>query len=116
LLSDFRKKFEVGSVSKDVMEKLRDQTNEWNSKNSLFFSAQTNLVSYQFRSVLLSLMQKKEVARSELRRLHDIAGQFELALKSDLGIYVVEFSDSMKRIKSYTELRQEVVKQPTPQT
>ena len=104
LLSDFGKKIQYGLVSKSDVTELLGRIDDWDSKKSLFFSAITNSVSYHFRKTLVQITKmtdeefQKEFASEETRRdLRHKAGTFELALKSDLGIYVVEFSDISKR-------------------
>jgi hypothetical protein len=121
LLSDFIKKVQFHDDSKidmdeEVLEELRAQTNEWNSRYSLFFSGETNLTSTKFRKLLDDLIKSvdkdtvKKIPTEALRPLRHEAGHFELALKSDLGIFVVEFSDPAKRFTSYTELMGTVTK------
>ena len=115
LLSDFAKKALFGTVVKRDLEKLLDQTNKWNSRHSILFSGQTNKVSYHFRKTLTELAQQGADSPEALHSFIDMLSEFELALKSDLGIYVVEFADTTKRFSSYTDLS-EAVKQFTNRT
>jgi hypothetical protein len=115
ILSDFMKNIEDGIVTKTDVNELHQQTRDWNSRYSVFFSGDTGGISYRFRQMLSELikMTDEEYRRKfedpeALRELRHRVGEFELALKSDLGIYVVEFSDLTKRFKSYREISEAV--------
>jgi hypothetical protein len=107
LLSDFRKKVKAGTFSKDDLEKLRTQTNEWNSKYSLLFSGQAVAVSYQFRKGLDEIIRNDISSTININDLRNIAGEFELVLKYDIGIYTVEFADPSKKFTTYPDLIKE---------
>ena len=114
LLSDFGKKIQYANVSKEYLEEFRNRANELNSKYSIFYSGDTNELSYQFRTsldelIILANKESQEEFWDALRRLRHAAGHFELSLKSDLGIFVVEFSDPQKRFTTYTDLTEEVL-------
>ncbi|MBE7467788.1 MAG: hypothetical protein HS114_01440 [Anaerolineales bacterium] len=111
MISDFIKKMELGTITKKDMVEFYHQTNEYDSKLSLLFSGKTGIVGYDLRQTLrkLATMADEEFQKNfddpkavkEIRRKIE---EFELALKSDLGIYVVEFSDIGKRFKSYKDI------------
>jgi hypothetical protein len=115
LLSDFMKKIEAGIASKSDIDELHHRTSDWNSRYAVFFSGHTGGISYRFRQMLLELtrMPDEEYRRKfespeAVRELRHRVGEVELALKSDLGIYAVEFSDLAKRFRSYREINEEV--------
>lgn len=115
LLSDFAKRIQFSTISKSVLEELRDQIEEWDSKHSVLFSGRAGVICYHFRKMLAELAQKpdeelqKDLASADfLRELRRRIGELELALKGDLGIYVVEFSDLTREFKSYREVAEAV--------
>jgi hypothetical protein len=111
LLSSFAKKLKPDLLSRTDVETFHEQLNEWDSRNSLLFTAQTGLIHFNFRRLLTKLVN---VTDEEFTRqlafveycddLRNKVGQLELALKNDLGIYVVEFDDLSKRFTSYEEI------------
>jgi hypothetical protein len=117
LLSEFAKKLETGTFTIKDLESLYKDVNELNPKTSIFFSAHTGDVSFWFRKTLRDLLKLtiEELKTPEkLGEIKKIVSRFELSLKSDLGIYVVEFSDPSKRFSSYSETHQAVIKnEPT---
>lgn len=122
LLSDFIKQIQFDTVSRAALEKLRAQMEEWDSKHSIFFSGRTGVICYGFRLMLAQLLQetdeelqRKLVSDEFLRELRHRVQELELALKADLGIYVVEFSDPGKHFKSYQEVVEAIGKQPGQQ-
>jgi hypothetical protein len=115
LLSDFMKKIEAGTFSQNDIDQLHRRVSEWNSRNAIFFSGGTGYVSYHFRQLLMELStirHEEYQARFEtpeaVKELKRRVAEFELGLKSDLGIYAVEFSDLSKRFKSYRDLDEAV--------
>jgi len=111
LLSSFQKKAEAETISREDLKHLYEQTNDWNSRNALLFSGDTGLVSFNFRQMLknLLLMEEKEFCKYAstnefFSNLKQRVGEFEFTLKSDVGIYAVEFSDLSKRFTSYQVL------------
>lgn len=122
LLSDFVKKIQSNTMSKSVLEELRTQIEEWDSKHAVLFSGRAGIICYRFRKMLAELMQKpdeelqKDLASVDfLRELRYKTGELELALKGDLGIYVVEFSDLTREFKSYQEVAEAIGRKPTRQ-
>jgi len=110
LLSDFRKKFDVADISKEDVKRLLKQTSEWNSKHSILFSGQTTLISVRFRKLLTRLVQDGFESNESLRELIRTLAELEVALKSDIGIYVIEFSDPAKRFSHYEDVEDAVQK------
>ena len=117
-LSNFVKVIRFGSISKSSFEQLRTQMEDLNSKHSVLFSGRTGVIFHKFLMMLAELseipedaLQKKYASDEEKRELRHCIGEVELALKNDLGIYVVEFADPRKIFGSYQEIVN-VVKPP----
>lgn len=115
ILSDFTKKIESGEFTKAALQQFKNEIDSWDSKHAILFSGPTNITAYRFRKELRRLTNltdnefnngfESEDAISDFR--HKI-GNYELALKSDLGIYVVDSGDTSKRIESYKQLNIEL--------
>lgn len=111
LLSEFAKKLEAGTFTKKDLESLLEGVNKLDSESSLLFSGHTGNIAFYFRQFLTDILKleiddlKKPEKAKEFKK--HIA-EFELALKSDLGIYVVEFSDPTKRFSSYGDIHRAV--------
>lgn len=117
MLSNFMKKIEIGTVSTNELRTLHTEMSEWNSKHSILFSGYTGGISFRFRRMTTELLQKpddelqkKFQSTDFLKELRHKVSEFELALKSDLGIYFVEFSGSADKFASYGELNEAVQK------
>lgn len=122
LLSDFAKKIQSSIISKSVLEELRNQIEEWDSKHAVLFSGRAGIICYRFRKALAELTQKpdeelqKDLASADFfRKLRHKVAELELALKGDLGIYIVEFSDLTKEFTSYQEVMDAVERKPSRQ-
>ncbi|RLE44696.1 hypothetical protein DRJ25_06475 [Candidatus Woesearchaeota archaeon] len=111
LLSDFAKKSWLKTFSQNEINSLYHDTNKWHSKNSILFSAQTNVVSYRFFGVLRKLKNKEWSSDNLHEFVNGSLAEFELALKSDIGIYIVEFSDPEKRFHTHTDIASAITKQ-----
>ena len=112
LLSAFAKKLELKKIKKSDISELLNKINKLDSKSSILFSGHTGYIAFRFRQYFIKLLQQDDEDIMSIDVLQEIkarVGEFELALKSDLGIYVVEFSDPAKRFSSYGELDQAVI-------
>jgi hypothetical protein len=110
LISDFEKASKYRIVQKPEADKLLKDILEWDSSSALFMSSNAIRKYTLFRKFIRSLtdMPKKEfdiyVSDDENRQL--IARQVrevEIALKQDLGVFVVDFPDVDKNLGSYSE-------------
>jgi len=117
LLSDFSKKLEYGQVTKEYIIKVWQDIDELNSKYSLIFGGRTGGISAGFRHLLSEISAYDDTKVSELlkddkfcRNLKQDIGYFENALKNDLGIYTVEFSEPDKIFTKYKAVIEEVSK------
>jgi hypothetical protein len=111
-LSDFVKLIEFQTVSKVSLQELRTNLETWDSQYSLFFSGYTTDRFHEFRVFVaeISQMPDEDVRKifSETdgktalkRRIAEV----ELALKADLGIYIVEFPEASKKsFRFYEEI------------
>ncbi len=120
-LSEFSKQIELRSILKNDIIQLLENLNDCDSRISLLFSGKANVVSYKLRQSLTKLSQLNEdefhmrisignrhKIGSDLQKLDFEIGEMELALKNDLGVFVVEFSDLTKKFSSYQELTQTI--------
>jgi hypothetical protein len=115
-LSRFIKILEFGSVTKSDLQELRAQIEQWDNQYSLYFTGQTTDVFHEFRIMIAELselsdeeVQAKISSNDEKIKLRRRVAEIELALKSDLGIYVVEFPDSSKeRFHKYEDIEHAV--------
>jgi hypothetical protein len=109
-LSDFMKELELGRIKKADIVKLLRETNKWNSKYAIFFSGRANYVSYPFRQYLHSLVTMADeefetLANSGLvLELMSKVGEFEIALKNDIGVFLVEFPDTPAKFQTYHDV------------
>ena len=109
---------ELSQLSRDTTQ-FRIQMEKLDSQYSVFFSGRTGVIFHRFLMMLTDLsampdevLQKKYSSYEEKRELRHRIEEVELSLKSDLGIYVVEFADPKKAFGSYQEIVN-VVKPPT---
>jgi hypothetical protein len=110
-LSNFIKVIRFESLSKSKFEQLRTQMQALDTEHSVFFSGDTGVVFHKFLMMLAELsempdemIQQKYAAEEEKRVLRHRISEVEIALKNDLGIYVVEFADPQKTFRSYQEI------------
>lgn len=110
-LSDFIKVIRFSSVTKDSLEKLHSQVMQWDSRHSILFTARTGVIFHHFYMLLMEMVKLSDMeirgrfsSEEEKKRLRHALSGVELALKSDLGIYVVEFADLSKVFTSYQEV------------
>lgn len=102
---------EFNEFSRSDLVELQSQMEDWVENNGLLMSGNTGLTFHLFRLKLRKLLkieneefreQAKNVAF--LREVRNSIQEMELALKTDLGIYVVEFPEENQKFKSYREI------------
>ena len=115
LLSEFAKINKTGDVTRGYLDNLAIRIAEWDSKYSIFLSASTTPIAYNFRKLLAELSDKNDQdlrkvfdSHEERKRIYRAIAQFELALKGDIGIFAVEFYSPEQQWKDYPELEQVV--------
>ena len=108
LLSSFIKEIRLGPLSKNRLQEFRSQIELLDTKHSVLFSAHTGVVFHRFLMTLAILaedsdgaLEKRFADNEEVREFRHRIEEVELALKTDLGIYVVEFADPKKGFESY---------------
>lgn len=118
-LSEFGKTLVFGNPSRKDLELLFSQIQNWDSLNSILFSAPTGLSVYQFRirindylkkseSEILEFLNSPENRKSLIKELQSV----ELALKAELGVYAIESPTKIKDFasyKSYQEVADSIV-------
>lgn len=116
-LSDFTKKIENLTINKSNIASFNERLLNLDSKYAIYFSSQTGIIAYRFRRfmddfVKLSEQDLYQILKDGnfLSELKWKIGEYELSLKSDIGIYVVDFDDVSRRISSYRELNDAVEK------
>lgn len=107
IISDFIKLVQFGKVTTDIIQKLKSDIEAWDSNNALFLSAGSTGTIYDFRKFLFDEAINKsdeELQKANyLKTLRDRAGDVEVVLKNDIGIYKVEYSDIEKEIKTFRD-------------
>ena len=110
LLSDFDKSIRYGNLRKKDVDELFKKILAWDSENAIFLSGQAVKTYVAFRIVLSKVVKLSEkdfhqnfIINNEKKQLLAQANEVEVALKNDLGIFVVEFPDTDKGIRSYQE-------------
>ncbi len=108
----------LGIVSKESISKLRAEIDDWDSNHAVLFSGRTGIVCYKFRQSLGELsqqadedLQKRLQVTDSFRELRHAIAELELALKSDLGIFVVEFPEGEKQFGWYREIENVLTQQ-----
>ena len=93
-------------------------------RSTRFYSARTGIINYEFR-VIYQLSQKSEQelaieysAEDALYQLRQKIGQFELALKDELGIYTFESPTALgpqQRFDAYSDIAKLVTEKDSRQ-
>ncbi len=115
LLTSFAKKIWKESISIEDLMEFDSQVNSWNSKYGILFSGNTNIVAYKFYRMMDELVDKTEDEVREMFMLNEnkanlvrSISELELALKSDIGIYIADNKYGKEEFRSYQELTQAV--------
>jgi hypothetical protein len=114
LLSEFDKVIHFGiptKLTKRVISDLFDNILKWDSENAIFMSGNTGRKLYEFRWRLSEL---KDMSNDQFlnyfnmpkkqKGLLELANQLEVALKVDIGVYIVEFDNENKIPHSYRDV------------
>ncbi len=98
LLSSFLKETRYRSIHKTTIETLLAQIDEWDSKNAILLGENSGRICYIFRENLWQLLdctneklKQKLESPQFIEELRTEAQKLELAIKSDIGIYGVDF-------------------------
>lgn len=105
LLSDAVKRLQTGGMDESRLVRLLGEINEWDSQHSLLLSGRSMGLLYDLRRDL-ARMVKSELSPEDLHEEFRLqVGELETALRSDLGVYIVEFRDSTMRDYTFREQR-----------
>jgi hypothetical protein len=95
-LSDFAKQIYQGGITGSNLASLLNNLSTWDSKNSVFLSPHAASCCYYFRQyvgeLIKSHVQGKTISKEICIKLLEDIGDFEIALRTDIGIYGVTFS------------------------
>lgn len=107
ILSDFIKEIQFGNVTLSTINNLKNNIEKWDSENSFYLSGGATAKIYAFRRFVITelLLKNEEELKDKdyLEVMRNKAGDVEVALKNDVGIYKVEYSDIDKEVLSYKE-------------
>jgi hypothetical protein len=117
LLSKLVKTIRFTSLTQETFQEFRNQFEELDTNYSVLFSAKTGIIFHKFHNTMVEIsklsdsdIRKKFDSEIEIEKFQRQIGKVELALKNDLGIYVVEFSDPNKSFEDYDEISIAVTK------
>ena len=113
LLSRFTKSIVTNqSISMDSLQELQENLSNWDVQNAVFLSGKAFELSYRFR-VTISELSKESVNEFNdsilLSDLRSKADSVKLALKEDLGIFVVEFPESDIAFNSFQDVANKTI-------
>jgi len=110
LLSDLVKELRFGNVTRQYLVDLRAGVEEWDSANSILISKCTENKLYGFRkrliTELLTIDEECFGSKDFRDKLRDQIGELEVALRNELGVYIVEFNDSRITDLTFEEIKQ----------
>ncbi len=112
ILSQFTKRLRFEPIIvKEDLESLEVKLGNWDSSYALFCSSGTAYLLHNFMMHLHDLTLKTD---EEVRQQFDVPekrkkfrrrlSELELALKNDIGIYIVDFAELSKEFSSYEDL------------
>ena len=119
-VSGLVKDIEEQNISRETLRNINDKFSQMDSQHAILFEAETIVRCIKLRRKLRDLTRLNEQdlnkivsSSDELRALQDLVGAFELALKSELGVYGFESitSDGELRVRFknyYDEKRKSV--------
>jgi len=109
LLGDFVKELRFGKVTRNYLVSLRDSLEEWDSANAVLVESRTQRMLYDFRKRLITELLPADETVFSSREFRDALryeiGELETALRGELGVYVVEFTDSTKKAIAFETIR-----------
>lgn len=107
LLSAFSKELRGYKLNRNALESLLTNLDDWDSKNGILFTGDTISACSRFRNRLIRLLTLNGEELAKRFSSEDFVDEwfryteaFELALKSEIGIYGLEFSGAEDDIKT----------------
>ena len=114
-ISEFEENLKNGPRRKSSADKLLKVMLEWDSSSALFMSSYAIRKYVKLREIIRTLSKISKVEfdeRVSIKNNRDSIvlqiREFEIALKQDLGVYVIDFPDVDKKFSSYTEVSEHV--------
>ncbi|MBW1298591.1 hypothetical protein [Aquimarina litoralis] len=116
-LSSFHKEIHLkNELSRDLILSFFDKTNNLNSTYSIFFSTETVAEYYKLWTCLIKLLSNTQEGeliskQSGLNDLKKYMQCVEIALKKDIGVFIVDFQDgerSKKLEQSYKGIQKQL--------
>ena len=108
LLSMFTKSIvSTQMVSMSTLKELQTAVSDWDANNAIFLSGKAFELSYRFRKRVAELIKDSDLEIDSLELLTDLrskADGIKLALKEDLGIFVIEFPEDDMVFKSFQDV------------
>lgn len=100
-LSAFSKELKRYRLTRNTLETLLKNLDDWDSKNGILFTGDTIYACNRFRNGLIKVLSLNDQELFERVSSEDFVNEwfvnterFELALKCEIGIYGLEFSDT----------------------
>lgn len=105
---------EVKIPEREVVEKFYEEFVDHISNHAILFGGETDNMSYDIRKAVYKILhQDNELTNVETwKSIRFMLQGFEIALKTDIGVYVVDFKDAERKlkIKSYPTIAEMVSK------
>jgi hypothetical protein len=109
ILSDFSKTLKFGNVTKEYLRNLQKNIEDWDNSSAILISSKTQNKLYDFRKLLIEDLLKNDLTRFDSddfkRNLREQIGEIENSLRSELGVYIIEYSDSRKKYISFAKIK-----------
>jgi hypothetical protein len=113
-VNSFIKIIETRTPEKEIVERFYEDFINHISESALLFGGETDNMSYDIRKAIYKVIQNEdELKRDEIwKSIRFLLQGFEIALKKDIGVYVVDFSDAERKlnIKTYSSIAEIVSK------
>jgi multisubunit Na+/H+ antiporter MnhE subunit len=99
-LSNFVKKIDYETLCVEDVKDLLDDVNRWDSRNAIFYTSDTAYTSNNMRKFLAKILKSSGQETgfdlgSEIKNIREKVVEIEIALRSDLGIYGIDFNKDM---------------------
>ena len=113
IISSYQNQIRSEGINLDNLKKLYEDLMNWDVENAIYTSSKMKFVLFDLFKVLRVVIYKKS-QKTEISYRKDIIeklSRLELAMKSDLGVFLVEFPGTERGyFDSYVELNQVVNK------
>ena len=100
-----------GIITREFLKSISDKIASLDSDHAIYFSGNTTFLCYKLRMLLLKILQDHDSFKNDeniniddvLNNLFEASERFEIGMKGDLGIFMIEFSPN-KVVNSYSEV------------